>query len=190
MRSRVRARVIVDNDFSGDPDDLFALAHHVASPTVDVSLVIGSHLSPDDGHDASRRQADNAADVALSALAVMGRDSVPVVAGSNVALRRTEPPAMTAAAQAIIAEAMRDASDLPLYFAAGGGLTDLATAWLLEPRIANKLTLVWVGGAEYEGQEPPPGSTLPEYNTAIDVYAAQVIFNESAIPIIQVPRAA
>jgi len=29
-----RARVIIANDFGGDPDGLFQLAHHLLSPTV------------------------------------------------------------------------------------------------------------------------------------------------------------
>src|SRR5690625_5884084 len=39
-----RTRVIIDNDFSGDPDDLYQLVHHLLSPTVDIRAVIGSHL--------------------------------------------------------------------------------------------------------------------------------------------------
>ena len=43
-----RMRVIIDNDFSGDPDDLFALVHHVLSPSIEIPLIIGSHLSVGD----------------------------------------------------------------------------------------------------------------------------------------------
>jgi len=32
MTIGARARVIIDNDFAGDPDGLFQLAHHVLSP--------------------------------------------------------------------------------------------------------------------------------------------------------------
>ena len=35
-----RMRVIIDNDFSGDPDDLFALVHHVLLPSVEIPLII------------------------------------------------------------------------------------------------------------------------------------------------------
>lgn len=43
-----RMRVVVDNDFSGDPDDLYQLAHHVLSPSVGV---IGPHLRAGDPFD-------------------------------------------------------------------------------------------------------------------------------------------
>lgn len=39
-----RMRVIIDNDFSGDPDGLFQLAHHLLSPSVEIRGIIGSHL--------------------------------------------------------------------------------------------------------------------------------------------------
>ena len=48
-----RARVIVDNDFSGDPDDFFQLVHHLLSPTVEIPFVVASHLRPGDPMDPS-----------------------------------------------------------------------------------------------------------------------------------------
>lgn len=39
-----RARVIIDNDFAGDPDGLFQLAHHMLCTSVDVVQVISSRL--------------------------------------------------------------------------------------------------------------------------------------------------
>lgn len=90
---------------------------------------------------------------------------------------------------AIIKEAMREDTPLPLYVLCGAGLTDIASAYLIEPRIAKRLTLIWIGGPEYPGLAvPPPGNSSPEYNTGIDIKAAQVIFNRSDFPIWQVPR--
>lgn len=41
-----RQRVIIDNDFSGDPDGLFQLAHHLASPSVDMSTTFSTSRRP------------------------------------------------------------------------------------------------------------------------------------------------
>ena len=77
----------------------------------------------------------------------------------------------------------------PLYVVCGAGLTNIASAYLMEPKIADKLILVWIGGEEYEGLAyPPPGRRRTEYNTGIDIKSCQVIFNHSQIPIWQVPR--
>lgn len=185
-----RARVIIDNDFSGDPDGLVQLAHHLLSPSVEIRAVIGSHLRAGDGFDPSDVTADNAAAAAQRVVDLAGlAGTVPVVAGSNTALADRTTPIASAATAAIIAEALRDDTDLPLYLACGAGLTEVASAWLLEPRIAERLTVVWIGGPEHEGLAvPPPGSTGPEYNLAIDVVAGQVVFGDSGIPIWQVPR--
>lgn len=184
-----RARVIIDNDFSGDPDDLFQTAHHLLCPSVEIPLIVASHLSVGDPWDPSTTQASNATTKAKELLGVMGMaDRVRLLTGSEVGIVDTRTPQRTAAVEAIVAEAMRD-DKRPLYYAAGAGLTDLASAWLMEPRIADRLTLVWIGGLEHADLAlPPPGSTGPEYNLRIDIPAGQVIFNQSSIPIWQVPR--
>ncbi|ROQ41499.1 inosine-uridine nucleoside N-ribohydrolase [Frondihabitans sp. PhB188] len=186
---RPRARVIVDNDFSGDLDDLWQLAHHVLSPSVEIPFVIGSHLAPNDGFDSSDHQAANAVTVATDLLERVGRADIPVVQGAELALVSPTEPRDSAAARAIIAEALRDDTDLPLYFAAGAGMTDLASALLLEPSIAARITLVWIGGNEHPGiGTPPPGASAVEYNLNIDVQGARTVFATPDLAIWQVPR--
>ena len=59
----------------------------------------------------------------------------------------------------------------------------------MEPRIAERCTVVWIGGREHSGlAEPAPGDLSVEYNTSIDLTAAQVVFNDSDLAIWQVPR--
>ena len=55
-----RMRVIIDNDFGGDPDGLFQLVHHLLSPSVEIRAIIGSHLKAGDGFDRSNETAANA----------------------------------------------------------------------------------------------------------------------------------
>lgn len=105
-----------------------------------------------------------------------GRSDVPIVAGSG-------------ASSAIVAEAMRDDTDAPLFVACGGGLSAIAEAWQREPRIADRLTLVWIGGREHPDVAPAPPDDPPvEYNTGVDFVASQIVFNESDLRMWQVPR--
>lgn len=184
-----RARVIIDNDFSGDPDDLYHLVHQLLSPSTEVRLVIGSHLRDSDPFDAGPDTADHAVLVAQDVFARMGlRSTELIVAGANAPLRDRVTPQPSAAAEAIIAEALR-ADERPLYYLAGGGLTDLASAHLIEPRIADRLQVIWIGGGEHAGHAAPPPDAMPiEYNLLIDVLAARVVFTDSALPIWQIPR--
>lgn len=185
-----RMRVIVDNDFSGDPDGLFQLAHLLMSPSVEIRAIIGSHLTAGDGFDPSTTQADNAAQKARDVLRVMAvQRPIPVFAGTNTALANDSTPVKNDAVRFIIQEALRTDTKLPLYVLCGAGLTELASAVLTNPNIAGKLTLIWIGGPEYSDLAlPPPGYSNPEYNLNIDISAARVIFNKSTLALWQVPR--
>lgn len=185
-----RMRVIIDNDFSGDPDGLFQLAHILLSPSVEVSAIIGSHLRKGDGFDNSATQAQNAAAKARELLQVMGMgNKIPVLAGSDTAMRNDSTPVKSAGVNVIIKEALRTDTKLPLYVLCGAGLTEMASALLTAPQIADRLTLVWIGGPEYSDLAvPPPNYSNPEYNLNIDMAAARVVFNQTGVPIWQVPR--
>ena len=139
-----RSRVITDNDYGGDPDGLIELAHQLLSPSVDVRAVIGSHLRR--GWDPSPRAAVAAA---RSVLELTGRADVPVLRGSDGGLADHHTPAASDGVDAIVAEAIRDDVEVPLFVTCGAGLTALASAWLTERRIGSRLTLIWIGGSEH-----------------------------------------
>lgn len=185
-----RMRVIIDNDFSGDPDGLFQLAHLLLSPSVETRGIIGSHLKPGDGFDPSAKQAENAVAKAKELLSVMGITKIiPVIPGSNSGMPNDSTPVKSKAVDFIIAEALRTDTQLPLYLLCGAGLTEAASALLTRPAIAQKMTLIWIGGPEYPDLAlPPPGYSNPEFNLNIDPAAARVVFNQSMVSIWQVPR--
>ncbi|MDR0283818.1 MAG: nucleoside hydrolase [Propionibacteriaceae bacterium] len=183
------ARVIVDNDFAGDPDDLYQLTHHLLSPEVDITGIICSHLragdpfAPTDSMAAAYAKATEVFSVLDLA------DNHRLLKGAPQALVDRHTPIPSPGAQAIIDAALDTTATLPLYVTCGGGLTDIASAYLLRPEIADRLTLIWIGGPEYPGlAHTPPRSRFPEYNQAIDPVAAQVVFNDSSLRLWLVPR--
>ncbi len=185
------ARVIIDNDFSGDPDGLFQLAQHVLSPSLDIPLVVGSHLPGDNSPwSTGATTASDAAAKAREMLGILGRQhDFSVLAGSETAMASQSDWQASRATAAIIQEIMDDHGNTPVIYAAGAGLTELALAWLREPAIGERVRLVWIGGAEHPSlATPPPGPDQPEFNFSIDPVAAQIIFNDSDIEIWQVPR--
>lgn len=178
-----RMRVVIDNDFAGDPDGLFQLVHHLLSPSVEVCGVIGSHHT----------RAGSAAEACERAAEVIDRlglgSSCRVVKGADEGMASADEPRDSEGARLIIGEAMRDDVQTPLYVVCGAGLTNIASALLLEPAIAGRLTLVWIGGQEYDGAAlPPPGYSVPEYNLGLSIPAAQAVFNRSEVAMWQVPR--
>lgn len=183
-------RVIVDNDFGGDPDGLFLLAHLLLSPSVDLPLVIGSQYRDFGDADLVADKGQASVRKATELLRLFPAAQHPsLVAGQAAPLSGHEQGAISPASAAIIAEAMREDQAAPLFYAAGGSLTELALALQAQPAIAHRMTLVWIGGAEHPDlAAPPPGPAEPEYNFSLDVAAARYVFNQSGIEIWQIPR--
>ena len=147
-------RVVVDNDFSGDPDGLLALAHHLLAPSNRVVLVTSSFLNP--AMPGPHATAADGAALAAELVEVVGGAAPAVVAGSE---RAFDPVAgaPSAAADAIVAEARRD-DPLPLYVVCGGPLTNVAEALRSAPDIAERFTLVWIGGSLATGSSSTTGT--------------------------------
>lgn len=185
-----RYKVIVDNDFGGDPDGLFQLVHQILSPSTEIKGIIGSHLKPNDPFDKSAVTAENAVKRVNETLEVMNlKNKFSVFQGSNDQLKDLKTPNISEGAKAIVAEAMKADAKNPLFVVCGAGLTEVASAYLMEPKIADKIIVLWIGGPEYTDlATPPPGFTALEYNLGIDIKAAQVVFNESNLNIWQIPR--
>tara|TARA_R110002167_G_scaffold353147_1_gene566297 strand:- start:2018 stop:2818 length:801 start_codon:yes stop_codon:yes gene_type:complete len=183
-----RMRVIIDNDLGGDPDGLFQLTHHILSPSVEIRGIVASHMY-EQGFVGSGTS-EYAKEQAMKILQLLQlENSIPVYTDKNKSLEDVETAVDADGVKAIIKEAMRTDTDLPLYVVCGGNLTNIASAYLLEPKIAEKLTVVWIGGPEYEGLAlPPPGYTALEYNLGMDIKAAQVVFNASNLKLWRVPR--
>jgi len=183
-----RARIIIDNDFCGDPDGLFQLTQHILSPSVEIKAIIGSHLYSGGfyGVPGTAKQSCSEADELLKVMNLKGK--IPVVLGAESNLINLHTPSISEGAKLIVAEAMKD-DKKPLYIVCGAGLTTIASAYLMEPKIVERIQLVWIGGPEYAKLAiAPPKARALEYNLGIDILAAQVVFNNSEIPLWQVPR--
>lgn len=172
-----RSRVLYVNDLSGDVDGLFATVHTILSRSTDLRGIVGTATG--DPAETAARSAALGREI-LDLMDMAGR--FPVHEGAGAKIRPDNKPVPSAGTQAIIAEAMRDDTALPLYVTVGGGLTEVASAVMLEPRIAGRFTLVWIGG------DALPGGGKGETNFNIDPRAAQYLFNETTVPIWQVPR--
>ncbi|MBW3070168.1 nucleoside hydrolase [Actinomyces sp. 594] len=181
-----RTRVIIDNDFAGDPDDLFALAHHLLAEGTEVRGVVVSRLREDDPWNRTDSSVRAGRERVETLLATMGVTGVSLYDGDDRGFDVYDGP--TAASQFIVAEAMRD-DDRPLFLVAGGSLGDVARALKAEPAIAARLTLIWIGGGEHPGLAyVPEGGTDMEYNLALDPASARYVFNDTEARIWQVPR--
>jgi hypothetical protein len=174
LRLAEQCRVVVDNDWAGDPDGLVALAHHLLAPANRVVAITSSFLNPVFGETAGTAQ--RSATLAQELVDLIGGPTAPPVhLGADGAFDgRSTSPASTA----IVEEARRD-DDLPLFLVCAGPLTNVAAALAEAPEIASRLTLVWVGGARAAG--------AAEYNRDTDPVAAAAVLGRSELAILQFP---
>ncbi|WP_243075306.1 nucleoside hydrolase [Microbacterium sp. SS28] len=170
-----QARVVVDNDYAGDPDGLLALAHHLLADAAVIRAITCTSIAMEGMPYAAGNPARLIAEELVRRLGVA---DVPV--SDDVQVRFDELTGLTDGARLILEESRRE-DELPLFVACGGPLTHLASALREDPTLAERMELVWIGGGAY-----PDGAW--EYNLKLDVAAARFVFNESRARIVQVPQ--
>lgn len=171
-----QVRVITDTDACNEADDQFAIVHALLSPKFDNVGFIAAHF----GDKRTKESMNESYEELERIFDKMHFDKTGVIyKGAKHALPNMNTPVDSEGARLIIREAMKDDAR-PLYITFLGPLTDLASAYLLEPRIAGRFTAIWIGGGQY-----PAGGM--EFNLGNDVLAARVVFN-SNITLWQVPK--
>lgn len=169
-------RVICDTDAYNECDDQFCVAHLWMTPRFDVEAMIAAQY----GHVMNVQGTEQKSYDELVNLATLMdiRDEVNILHGGVTALPDENTPVDSEGARFIIEEAMKD-DPRPLFVCFLGPTTEIASAYLMEPRIADKLTVVWIGGGAY-----PEGNF--EFNQGNDINAARVLY-KSNIELWQVP---
>jgi len=174
-----RVDAVLDTDTYNEIDDQFALAYTLLSKDrIDLRAVYAAPFfndrseSPGDGMEKSYEEI----------LRVLGRLGVSpgglVFKGSDRYLGSTDTPCRSAAALDLVEKAM--AAARPLVVIAIGAITNVASAILIEPRIVDRIAVVWLGG---NARHWPHQC---EFNLIQDVPASQLLF-DCGVPLILVP---
>jgi purine nucleosidase len=171
-----RCRVILDNDWAGDPDGLIGLAHHVLSPANEITAITSSLTNPMFGPSEGMAQRGAAlAEELLAALRLPGPAKVHAGPDTRFTGQRRE----TAASRAIIDAISADAEgEMPLILVCAGPLTNVADALLSQPEIASAFNLAWVGGS---------AANEDEYNYFTDPAAARYVLENQQLAIWKFP---
>lgn len=175
--------VVMDTDTYNEIDDQFALAYLIRSPEkLNLQAVYAApffntkSIGPRDGMEKSFEEIKHI-------LALMGEERRidQVFQGSCTYLPDEQTPVESPAARDLVQRAMqRNPDGDPLYVAATGAITNVASALLIEPAIADRIVVVWLGG---NAMGWPHAS---EFNLEQDVAAARVLFL-SGVPVVQLP---
>lgn len=171
-----KTRVIVNTDAKNEADDQFAIVHALLTPSFELHGIIPAHF----GTEKTKESLKASHDETMLLLRLMGLEgAVRVADGAPRAIPDEATPVDSPGARLIIEEALKD-DPRPLHVAFFGPLTDMASALLLEPRIAERnLRVIWIGGGPW-----PVGGR--EYNLSNDVHAANVVMR-SKVEVWQIP---
>ena len=103
--------------------------------------------------------------------------------GSETYLASYDEPVPSDSAQFIIEQAMSQSpDDEPLYIAAIGCVTNIASAILMEPRIRERIVVSWTSSYPSAWD----GSNFPSYNLVQDPLSSQLLF-ACGVPLIYLP---
>lgn len=172
-------RVVLDTDTYNEVDDQFALAHLMLAPeAVEVEAVHAAPFlnhrssSPEDGMEKSYEEIGRVLDL------VRRHPRGGVFKGSRRFMAKADEPVESPAALDLIERAMN--GDRPLTVCAIGAITNVASALLIEPRIAERIRIVWLGG------HAPSWPDTREFNLMQDPHASRIVMSGLA-PLVQIP---
>lgn len=178
-----KIRAVIDSDAATEIDDHFAISYALcAKDKIEVQAVTAAPFfkftvsSPEEGMTSSY-------EAILKLFELLEEKSEGVVfKGAPRFMPDRNTPVDTEGARKIIELAHKAKADGEiLYIIAIAALTNVASAFLLDPSIIDNCTVVWLGGnaAEWHGDNN-------EYNLRGDLAASQLIF-DSGVPFVQFP---
>jgi len=189
-------RLVIDTDAANEIDDQFALAWTLLSPgPLQLQAAYAAPFSFAHRRAALPHAREDAApfnppDVGMRAsheeiLRVFDHLGVPaggkVFEGSAGYLPSASQPLRSAAAEHLIGLAQEASDERPLYVVALGCVTNIASALLLAPDIAEKIVVVWTSG--YPSHAPHVNDS---FNLEQDLAAGRVLL-DSGVPLVYLP---
>ncbi|MCL2003105.1 MAG: nucleoside hydrolase [Oscillospiraceae bacterium] len=179
-RPEGRVRAVLDTDAYNEIDDQFALAYMLKKPEIfDIPALTAAPFhnekskSPAEGMRLSYEEI-------LHILRLTGRGEIPVFEGSETYLPDEATPVVSPAARELVRLSKAGPEDGLLYIIAIGAITNVASALLLDPSMAERCAVVWLGGHARHWPD------TREFNMQQDVAAARAVFDSGA-PVIQLP---
>lgn len=160
-----RIRVILDTDAACEADDPFAIAHAVLSPKLVVKGIVAEHFA----QPGSMCRSYDAVRLLMNAM----HRTENVLCGEEYPLNRGGP--LSEGVAFMIEEALREDSH-PLFILCLGALSNIARALEAAPGIAEKITIVTIGGHSHDIKEAP----FREFNFGNDPDAANVVLGSRA----------
>lgn len=167
--------IILTTDCGAEIDDQWALSHLALSPEFALQGIVTTHTG--NHHSLAPPAAETSAQVAQEVLDhLLLQTRPPVIAGSSKALSHKSTPLSNPGVDFILETSGAYTPSQRLTVVVIGAATDVASALLLDPGLAERIEIIAMGFNQW------PGGTDP-FNVKNDIAAWQVLL-ESRAPIV------
>ncbi|HUX21364.1 MAG TPA: nucleoside hydrolase [Spirochaetia bacterium] len=176
------ASVVFDTDAFNEIDDQYAIAYGALAPNLKIEAVYAAPFhnkrseGPEDGMEKSHAEVVRLRDMLAG---IDKRIDFPVRKGARAFLESDDEPVLSEAVDDLVERAM-SRKEGRLFVVAIAAPTNIASALLAEPRIRDKIVVLWLGGQPYYWH------TAWEFNLKQDPAASQILF-DSGVPLVHVP---
>lgn len=161
-----RLRVIIDSDAATEIDDLYAIALALLAPErLEIEGFVGAHYGDSGGREGIGKSVA-AIETIMDKAGLAGK--FPVKPASHP-FRYSRVPEESEGVDFIIERAMASDPSNPLWVVSLGPATTLASAWLKQPAIKDRMVAFWHGRTRWPEQ-------AWNYNAYNDVKAVRILF--------------
>ena len=173
--------VVLDTDAFNEIDDQYAIAYLMRSSDKLNTKAVYAAPFINEKVSSVEEGMEKSYDEIFNILKLIG-EKATVFRGSKVFLSDENTPVISDAANDLAKRAEEYSPEKPLYVVAIGAITNVASAILINPKVAENTVVVWLGGHAHHYHN------TYEFNMLQDVAAARVVF-KSGVPLVQLPCA-
>lgn len=181
-RPEGKIHLIIDSDAYNEIDDQYAISYALKKQDkIQIEAIYAAPFFNDIAESVQDGMEKSYAEI-KKLLHMLKRDDLTekVYKGSVNYLIDENTPQESEAARDLVKRAMQLPEGELLYVAAIGAITNIASALLMEPAVAEKIVLIWLGGHAHYWKD------TKEFNLIQDVAAARVVF-DSGVAMVQIP---
>lgn len=171
-------KIILDTDTNNEVDDQFAIAYALGSDKVDLLSINAAPFHNQNSSSFADGMEKSYNEIKRVLAAYSDDCDIPVYRGNCMRLKEDGTIEESEATRNIIKTAME--SDEPIYVLGIGACTNISAAILLEPKIIEKIVVIWLGATSY-GSEG-----VSEFNLIQDYGAARALI-DSGVPLVLCP---
>lgn len=175
-----KVSVVVDTDTYNEIDDQYAVAYAILSPErMDVEAIYAAPFVNSRSKSAAEGMEKSYEEILRILKFLDKRPEGFVFRGSDRFFASAGKAVDSPAARDLIRKAMQP-RQTPLYVLTIGCPANVASAILMEPKIKERMVVVWLGGTTHQWP------SAREFNLNQDLHADRVLF-DSGVPLVQIP---